>query len=49
MGFKMLQRSRRLTYMLSLVSKEIEGIEAALNKLKNKTEFPDNSFKKIKK
>lgn len=36
------------TYMLSLVSKEIEGIEAALNKLKNKTEFPDNSFKRLK-
>lgn len=36
------------TYMLSLVSKEIEGIEAALNKLKNKTEIPDNSFKRLK-
>lgn len=36
------------SYMLSLVSKEIEGIEAALNKLKNKTEIPDNSFKRLK-
>lgn len=36
------------TYMLSLVSKEIEGIEAALNKLKNKPEIPDNSFKRLK-
>jgi len=36
------------TYMLSLVSKEIEGIEAALNKLKGNTEIPDNSFKRLK-
>lgn len=36
------------TYMLSLVSKEIEGIEAALNKLKGKPEIPDNSFKRLK-
>lgn len=36
------------SYMLSLVSKEIEGIEAALNKLKDKPEIPDNSFKRLK-
>src|SRR5690606_38130372 len=34
-----------LSYMLSLVSEEIEGVEAALNKLKAE---PDNSFARLK-